>query len=125
MARWFMSGLIGFPDASTPCNRAVHCGPAARNVRVCLWGGGSGLNVDFARLSSHVPTRSSPCAQATEAWVSTSTTGIVQARETLTAFITIPPRGPSEEEARKTLYLISAESAIKMVAGGLGTARGE
>src|SRR6185503_14555232 len=89
MARLFMSELIGRPDASTPCNRAVHCGPAALNIRICLWGGGPGLNVDFARLSSHVPTRSSPCAEAgTVAGPSASTTVRVHTREALDALIT-------------------------------------
>ena len=63
--------------------------------------------MDFARLSSQVPTRISPCAKATDAWVavrpSASTTAIVHTREPLTTFITIPSCGPSEEKTDDTL----------------------
>src|SRR5580704_3151603 len=71
MLRLFTSGLIGFPAASIPCDRAVHCGPAASNTSVCRCGGGPGLNVDFARLRSHVPTRDSICADAGDAMTAT------------------------------------------------------
>ena len=58
-------------------------------------GGGPGLNVDFAKLSSHVPTRGSVCAEVTDATAATMhkarRNGIIHpSHETLIAFITLP-----------------------------------
>src|SRR6266849_6560234 len=75
MTRLLTSGLIGFPKASIPCNKAVQWGPAVWYVSVCRLGGGPGLNVELARLSSHVPTRDSLCAEATDARTATRHSG--------------------------------------------------
>jgi len=58
-------------------------------------GGGPGLKVDFAKLSSHLPTRGSVCAEATDARAATKhrvrTSGRIDlSNETLTGFITLP-----------------------------------
>src|SRR5712692_10205186 len=115
MARLLMSGLFGLPDESIPWNRAVHCGPAARNVSVWLLGGGPGLNVDFARLSSHVPTWASFCAEMTDAKAairpSANTTGVVHpTSETLITFMARPTCS-SQEGTRMTVYLIWISTA--------------
>src|SRR5260370_22288464 len=71
--------VLRFPFASTCSIVHFHPLPACSIVTVLLLGGGPGLNVDFARLSFHVPTKGSRgwfCANVAGSSAATRTNAI-------------------------------------------------